>query len=181
MSMDRPVTPQELAEELSLGEPRGSYPLDGVVGALAAFGLRVLTALWLAGLIGVTAVGAGASAYGRLAIVGAVVLALYGARAGARWLTGRYGRHRVLLYSNGLVTTHWTGRPRDWAQWSEVSGVTSRRTMMAGLILAVWTVAFRQADGGTFRVTVLGLKPRFLQDLNQVMIATPPTPTAKRT
>jgi hypothetical protein len=106
--------------------------------------------------------------------VGAVVLALAGARAGARWLTGRYGRHRVLLFANGLVKTDWTGRPRDWVQWGEVSGVTSRRTMMAGLILAVWAVKLRQADGGAFQVTALGLKPRFIQDLNQVMIAAPP-------
>jgi hypothetical protein len=174
MSKDRPVTLQELTEELSLGEPRGSYPLDGVVSALSAFGLRVLTALWLAGFIGIIAVGTGAVAYGRIAIVGAAVLALYGARAGARWLTRRYGRHRVLLYSSGLVKTDWTGRPRDWVQWGEVSGVTSRRTMMAGLILAVWAVKLRQADGGAFQVTALGLKPRFIQDLNQVMIAAPP-------
>jgi hypothetical protein len=177
MSQDRPVTLQDLTEELSLGEPRGSYPLDGVVGALTAFGLRVLTALWIAGFVAIIAVGSGASAYGRGAIVGAVVLALAGARAGARWLTGRYGRHRVLLFANGLVKTDWTGRPRDWVLWTEVTGVTSRRTMMAGLILAVWAVDFREADGGAVRVTVLGLKPRFLQDLNQASAA---APAAKR-
>jgi hypothetical protein len=171
MSKDRPVTLQELTEELNLGEQRGSYPLDGVVSALSAFGLRVLTALWLAGFIGIIAAGSGAVAYGRVAIVGAAVLALYGARAGAHWLTRRYSRHRVLLYSTGLVKTDWTGRPRDWVQWADVSGVTSRRTMMAGVILAVWAVKLRQADGGAVRVTALGLKPRFLRDLDQVMIA----------
>jgi hypothetical protein len=178
MSQDRSVTLRELTEELGLGELRGSYPLDGAGGALAVLGLRLVTALWVAGLIGIIATGAGAGAYGRLAIVGAVIVALYGARVGVRWLAGRYGGHRVLLYANGLVKTGWTACPTDWVQWAEVARVTSRRTMMGPAVLVIWTVEFRQADGGVSRLTVLGLKPRFLRALNQLITT---TPSARRT
>jgi hypothetical protein len=173
MSQDQPVTLRDLTEEFGLGDPLGSYPLEGVGSTLAAFSLRVLTALWIAGFIAIIAIGFGAGAYGRLAVVGAVLLALHAARAVPRWLAARRGGHRVLLYANGLVKTHWSGEPRDWVLWAEVAGVTSRRVRMAAIVLVFRTAEFRRADGGIFQVMALGLKPRLFQDLNQATAATP--------